>query len=92
MYVFVDVMNLNGIVIKTIANIVVIVLSFIASKLIIFKIDNKQELSRRGFVMYQFLIIGAGLYGAVMAQKLQAAGKRVLVIDKRPHIAGNVFT
>ena len=42
--------------------------------------------------MYQFLIIGTGLYGAVMAQKLHAAGKRVLVLDKRPHIAGNVFT
>ena len=42
--------------------------------------------------MYHYLIVGSGLYGAVMAQKLQAAGKRVLVIDKRPHIAGNVFT
>ena len=39
-----------------------------------------------------YLIVGSGLYGAVMAQQLQAAGKKVLVIDKRPHIAGNVYT
>ena len=42
--------------------------------------------------MYNFLIVGSGLYGAVMAQQLHAAGKRVLVIDKRPNIAGNVYT
>ena len=42
--------------------------------------------------MYIYLIVGSGLYGAVMAQQLQAAGKKVLVIDKRPHIAGNVYT
>ena len=42
--------------------------------------------------MYDYLIIGAGLYGAVMAQKLHAAGKKVLVIDKRSAVAGNVYT
>ena len=42
--------------------------------------------------MYNYLIVGSGLYGAVMAQQLHAAGKKVLVIDKRPHIAGNVYT
>ena len=42
--------------------------------------------------MYNFLIVGFGLYGAVMAQQLHAAGKKVLVIDKRPNIAGNVYT
>ena len=41
---------------------------------------------------YDYLIVGAGLYGAVTAQQLKAAGKTVLVIDKRPHIAGNVYT
>ena len=46
----------------------------------------------RFFTMYIYLIVGSGLYGAVMAQQLQAAGKKVLVIDKRPHIAGNVYT
>ena len=39
--------------------------------------------------MYNYLIVGSGLYGAVMAQQLHAAGKKVLVIDKRPNIAGN---
>ena len=42
--------------------------------------------------MYNVLIVGSGLYGAVMAQQLHAAGKKVLVIDKRPNIAGNVYT
>ena len=42
--------------------------------------------------MYDYLIIGSGLYGAVFAQQAKAAGKSVLVIDKRNHIAGNVYT
>ena len=41
---------------------------------------------------YDYLIVGAGLYGSVMARELIDAGKKVLVIDKRPHIAGNVYT
>ena len=42
--------------------------------------------------MYDYLIVGAGLYGAVIAQKAKEAGKSVLVIEKRSHIAGNVYT
>ncbi len=42
--------------------------------------------------MYDFLIIGAGLYGATCARELIDAGKKVLIIDKRSHIAGNVYT
>ena len=42
--------------------------------------------------MYDYLIVGAGLYGSVMARQLTDAGKKVLVIDKRSHIAGNVYT
>lgn len=41
---------------------------------------------------YDYLVVGAGLYGAVFAQEAKKAGKLVLVIDKRPHIAGNVYT
>ena len=41
---------------------------------------------------YDYLIVGSGLYGATFAQQAHAAGKSVLVIDKRPHIAGNVYT
>jgi len=41
---------------------------------------------------YDYLIVGAGLFGAVFAQQAQAVGKTVLVIDKRDHIAGNVHT
>lgn len=42
--------------------------------------------------MYNYLIVGSGLYGATVAQQLHNAGKSVLVIDKRPNIAGNVYT
>ena len=42
--------------------------------------------------MFDYLIVGAGLYGAVFAREAVAAGKSVLVIDKRPNIAGNVYT
>lgn len=42
--------------------------------------------------MYDYLVVGAGLYGAVFAEQAKAKGKSVLVVDKRPHIAGNVYT
>lgn len=40
---------------------------------------------------YDYLVVGAGLYGAVFAHEAKARGKKVLVIEKRPHIAGNVY-
>ena len=43
-------------------------------------------------MMYDYLIVGAGLYGAVCARQLTDAGKSVLVVEKRDHIAGNVYT
>lgn len=42
--------------------------------------------------VYDFLIVGAGLFGATCARELTDTGKTCLVIDKRPHIAGNVYT
>lgn len=42
--------------------------------------------------MYDYLVVGSGLYGAVFAQQAKAVGKSVLVIDKRPNIAGNIYT
>ena len=41
---------------------------------------------------YDYLIVGAGLFGAVFAQEARRAGKRCLVIDRRSHIAGNIYT
>ena len=41
---------------------------------------------------YDYLIVGAGLYGAVFAQKAMEAGKTCLVVEKRAHIAGNIYT
>ena len=41
---------------------------------------------------YDYLIVGAGLFGATFAQQAKQAGKRVLIIEKRNHIAGNIYT
>lgn len=41
---------------------------------------------------YDYLIVGAGLFGAVFAAEMRAAGKRCLCIDRREHIGGNVYT
>ena len=41
---------------------------------------------------YDYLIVGAGLFGAVFAREATDAGKTCLVIDRRPHIAGNIYT
>ena len=41
---------------------------------------------------YDFLIVGAGLFGAVCAYELRKKGKKVLVVDKRNHIGGNIYT
>lgn len=42
--------------------------------------------------MYDYLIVGAGLFGAVFAHEATKKGKNCLVIDKRPHIGGNIYT
>ncbi|WP_373830840.1 UDP-galactopyranose mutase [Bacteroides heparinolyticus] len=40
---------------------------------------------------YDYLIVGAGLFGSVFAHEAKAAGKRCLVVDKRPHTGGNIY-
>lgn len=42
--------------------------------------------------MIDYLVVGSGMYGAVVAQKLYEAGKSVLVLERRSHIGGNVYT
>ena len=42
--------------------------------------------------MYDYLIVGAGLYGAVCAYELNKKGFKVLVVEKRPHKGGNIYT
>ena len=41
---------------------------------------------------YDYLIVGAGLFGCVFAREMKKAGKSCLVIEKRDHIAGNIYT
>lgn len=43
-------------------------------------------------MMYDYLVVGSGLYGAIFAHEAKAHGKSVLVVDKRPNIAGNIYT
>ncbi len=43
-------------------------------------------------IEYDYLIVGAGLYGCVFAHEMTAKGKKCLVIDKRAHIGGNIYT
>ena len=54
--------------------------------------QHKQRIAREEDNMYDYLVVGAGLYGAIFAHEAKKAGKSVLVIDKRPNIAGNVYT
>lgn len=42
--------------------------------------------------MYDYLVVGSGLYGAIFACEANKRGKKVLVIDKRPNIGGNIYT
>lgn len=47
---------------------------------------------REGKKMYDYLVVGSGLYGAIFAHEAKTHGKSVLVADKRPNIAGNIYT
>ena len=53
------------------------------------RIDKKYEGEQ---IKYNYLVVGSGLYGAIFAHEAKAKGKSVLVVDKRPNIAGNVYT
>lgn len=55
--------------------------------IIIISICNREKTMK-----YDYLIVGSGLYGAIFAHEAKAKGKSALVVDKRPNIAGNVYT
>ena len=42
--------------------------------------------------MYDYLVVGAGLFGSIFAYEAKKQGKSVLVIDKREHIGGNIYS
>ena len=61
----------------------------------IFRIERKEKEIKKAQKTgnkYDYLVVGAGLYGAVFAHQAYQAGKRCLVIDKRDHVGGNVYT
>ena len=41
---------------------------------------------------YQYIVAGAGIFGATVAERLADKGKKVLVVEKRPHLAGNIYS
>ena len=55
--------------------------------IIIIPLCNKEKTMK-----YDYIVVGSGLYGAIFAHEAKAKGKSVLVVDKRPNIAGNVYT
>lgn len=55
--------------------------------IIIISICNREKTMK-----YNYIVVGSGLYGAIFAHESKAKGKSVLVVDKRPNIAGNVYT
>lgn len=55
--------------------------------IIILSLCNKENTMK-----YDYLVVGSGLYGAIFAHEAKAKGKSALVVDKRPNIAGNVYT
>ena len=61
-------------------------------RLLYTQINRNLEFGKELRKMYDYLIVGAGLFGPVFARQATDAGKKVLVIDKRPNIAGNVYT
>lgn len=61
----------------------------------IFRIERKEKEVKKAQKTgnkYDYLVVGAGLYGAIFAHEAYKAGKRCLVIDKRDHIGGNIYT
>lgn len=54
-------------------------------------VQSVQKL-KGGYGMYDYLVVGAGLYGAVFAQQKKEQGFRCLVVDRRNHIAGNIYS
>lgn len=55
-------------------------------------VEQDRPSMRTQFMKYNYLIVGAGLFGAVFAHEATKAGKKCLVIDRRNHIAGNIYT
>ena len=56
------------------------------------KTEKTKETGEQKMKAYDYVVVGSGLYGAVFAREAVKKGKKVLVIDKRPNIAGNVYT
>ena len=56
------------------------------------KKETEEKKAKKTGNKYDYLIVGAGLFGAVFAREAYQAGKRCLVIDKRDHIGGNIYT
>lgn len=61
-------------------------------ELFLLSIRERERFSEGINMKYDYLVVGAGLYGSVFAHEAAKKGKKVLVIDKRGHIGGNIYT
>ena len=53
---------------------------------------KREKIFKKKGKVYDYLVVGSGLYGAVFAREMEKAGKRCLVLEKRSHIGGNIYT
>ncbi|MFC4425155.1 UDP-galactopyranose mutase [Deinococcus navajonensis] len=53
--------------------------------------EPRETQPRAGGQNFDYLIVGAGFAGSVLAERLASVGKRILIVDRRPHIAGNAY-
>lgn len=60
--------------------------------LIPFPLNMKQYINKEEIQIYDFLIVGAGLAGAVLAHELKKKGYKVIVVEKRENVGGNCMT
>ena len=58
----------------------------------LYRLTNIRQRARRNKMRYDYLIVGTGLFGAVFAHEMTKAGKKVLCIDKRENVGGNIYT
>jgi len=60
--------------------------------MILYRLINIRQRARKNKMRYDYLIVGTGLFGAVFAYEMTKAGKKVLCIDKRDNVGGNIYT
>ena len=53
---------------------------------------SKGEYDMSNSKAYDYLVVGSGLFGSIFAHKMKTRGKRVIVLERRNHLGGNIYT